>query len=57
MFLGWIADRSGLTTYEISERMAPALEQLFLNLEEELGDVNREALEPRYISLILFTEP
>jgi len=57
IFLGWIADRSGLTTYEISERMASALEQLFLNLEEELGDVERKDLDSRFISLFLFTTP
>lgn len=53
-FLQWLAQRSGLATYEITERMATALEQLFLEIEVELGEVKTQNLDPRYIQLFLF---
>ncbi len=53
IFLGWLADSSGLRRYEISERMAPELEQLFGKIESELGEVKPEDLDPRYITLFL----
>jgi hypothetical protein len=52
-FLNWLAQRSGLATYEIAERMAPALQQLFSTVEQELGEVDASALDPRYIQLFL----
>lgn len=54
IFLGWLADSSGLTPYQISERMAPALELLFGKIENELGAVQRKDLDPRFITLFLF---
>ena len=53
IFLGWLAGRSGLATYDITERMASALEQLFKQLEGELGRIEAEDLDPRYIQLFL----
>lgn len=53
IFLGWLSDRSGLTPLDISERMATALEQLFKNIEAELGNVTQKDLDPRFISLFL----
>lgn len=53
IFLGWLADNSGLQIYEISERMAPALEQLFGKIESELGEVKPKDLDPRFITLFL----
>lgn len=53
IFLGWLADRSGLTTYQISERMATALEELFGKIESELGRILPKDLDPRYIQLFL----
>lgn len=52
-FLQWLAQRSGLATYEITERMSTALEQLFLDVEQELGEVKTKDLDPRYIQLFL----
>ena len=52
-FLNWLAQRSGLSAYEIAERMAPALEQLFSTIEQELGEVRSSDLDPRYIQLFL----
>jgi hypothetical protein len=54
LFLGWLAQRSGLTTFEIADRMAPALEQLFEAVEEELGAVQSKHLDPRFIQMFLF---
>jgi len=53
LFLGWLAQRSGLTTFEIAERMAPALEQVFQAVEEELGAVQSKDLDPRFIQMFL----
>lgn len=55
IFLGWLADRSGLSIYDISERMAPALDQLFGKIESELGRVKPKDLDPRFITLFLMT--
>jgi hypothetical protein len=52
-FLGWLARRSGLATFEITERMSPALEQLFESIEQELGAVKTTDLDPRYIRMFL----
>jgi hypothetical protein len=51
--LSWLAEQSGLATFEISERMGPALEALFTLVENELGAVKVEDLDPRYIQLFL----
>jgi hypothetical protein len=56
IFLGWLAHSSGLTIYDISERMAPALEQLFSKIESELGKVKPTDLDPRFILLFLLEE-
>jgi Family of unknown function (DUF6178) len=53
LFLDWLAQRSGLATYEIAERMAPVLEQLFGTVEQELGEVKSTDLDPRYIQMFL----
>lgn len=53
-FLRWLAERSGLHDYEISERMGMALEQLFNQIESELGGVEERDLNPNFIYLFLF---
>lgn len=53
-FLGWLATRCGLATYEITERMGHALESLFNQLESELGPLDDTNLDPRFIQLFLF---
>ncbi len=52
-FLAWLARCSGLETYEITERMGPALESLFSDIQTELGSVEIRHLDPRYIHLFL----
>ena len=49
IFLGWLADCCGLTDFEIAERMAPALEAMFAQIESELGQVSAEDIETRYV--------
>ncbi len=53
-FLGWLAHCSGLHDYDISERMGPTLEQLFKQVESELGGVDTRDLNPNFIYLFLF---
>jgi Family of unknown function (DUF6178) len=57
LFLGWLAQRSGLATFEITDRMAPALEQLFEAVEQELGAVKASDLDPRFIQMFLISMP
>lgn len=54
LFLGWLVERSGLQNYEISEQMGIALEQLFNQIESELGGVEERDLNPNFIYLFLF---
>jgi hypothetical protein len=54
LFLGWLAHSSGLPPDDISQRMAPALENLFFIIENELGSVEKENLDKRFIRLFLF---
>ncbi len=49
VFLAWLADRTGLRDYEISEQVGPCLENLFLELESEYSQVAPKDLDPRYI--------
>jgi hypothetical protein len=53
-FLEWLAQRSGLATYEITERMGTALENFFAHIESELGSLGARDLDPRHIQLFLF---
>ncbi len=53
-FLNWLAQSSGLATYEITERMGGALENLFNQLENELGRLEAKDIDPRFIQLFLF---
>jgi hypothetical protein len=53
LFLGWLAQRSGLATFEITDRMVSALEQLFESVEQELGAVQSRDLDPRFIQMFL----
>ncbi len=53
MFLDWLADRAALAPEAISRRMGGVLEELFKELEAELGPVDPDNLDPRYINLFL----
>jgi len=49
VFLEWLADRTGMRYYEISEQVGTSLEALFLEVESEYGQVVPEDIDPRYI--------
>ncbi|MFH1992341.1 MAG: DUF6178 family protein [Pseudomonadota bacterium] len=51
--LSWLSDRTGLTPYEISQKLGQTLERLFSEIESELGEVSKKDLDPRYIRLFL----
>jgi hypothetical protein len=53
LFLEWLAQRCGLATFEITDRMSSALEQLFNVVEQELGSVKTKDLDPRFIQMFL----
>jgi hypothetical protein len=52
-FLDWLAASTGLRDFEITERLGGTLENLFEEIENELGSVVVEDLEPKYIQLFL----
>jgi hypothetical protein len=53
LFLNWLAENTGLRDYEITERLGATLENLFEEIESELGSVAVDDLEPKYIQLFL----
>ena len=52
-FLSWLADNTGLEDFEISRRIGRTLENLFEEIEGELGRVASEDLDPKYVQLFL----
>ena len=53
LFLNWLVDNTGLKDFEITERIGSTLENLFEDIESELGMVAVEDLDPRYVQLFL----
>lgn len=52
-FLHWLSDRIGQTPYEVSQKLGQTLENLFNEIESELGEVSGKDLVPEYIHLFL----
>jgi hypothetical protein len=52
-FLAWLSGKTGLLADEIIQKVGHTLENLFSELESELGDVAIEDLAPRIIHLFL----
>ncbi len=52
-FLDWLSDKTGFTHYEITQKLGQTLENLFNEIESEVGEVSREDLDPKYIHLFL----
>ncbi|MCG6892593.1 MAG: DUF6178 family protein [Desulfobacteraceae bacterium] len=52
-FLGWLAARSGLSEVDLYETVGSCLEDLFGEIEDELGGVPVADLDPRFIQLFL----
>ena len=52
-FLNWVAKASGQSPEILSERLGTIFEDLFSDIERELGPVKSGNLEPRYVQLFL----
>ncbi|MFZ1956093.1 MAG: DUF6178 family protein [Desulfobacterales bacterium] len=52
-FLSWLCGLTGKRSNEITDRLGPVLENLFLEIEEEYGQVDTADLDPRFIHLFL----
>jgi len=52
-FLVWLCGLTGMRSHEITDKLGPVLESLFLEIEEEYGQVNTADLDPRFIHLFL----
>ena len=52
-FLNWLAGRSGMAAFDISERLGETLDRLFDEVEAEYQGVSSEDLDPRYILFFL----
>lgn len=52
-FLHWLSNRIGQTPHEVSQKLGQALENLFNEIESELGEVSGKDLVPEYIRLFL----
>ena len=55
-FLNWLSADTGLRDFEIAERLGLAFENLFEEIESELGQVGVEDLDPRFVHLFLLTK-
>jgi hypothetical protein len=54
-FLNWLAAETGLKDFEITEGLGKTFENLFTEIESELGRVAAQDLDPRYIQMFLLT--
>ena len=52
-FLSWLAGLTGLDDFAITNRMGEGLEKLFIEIENELGQVAPEFLDPKFIKLFI----
>ncbi len=52
-FLSWLSDLTGLDDFAITNRMGKGLEKLFKEVENELGRVALEFLDPKFIKLFI----
>ena len=52
-FLSWLCGLTGMRSHDITDKLGPVLESLFLEIEEEYGQVDTADLDPRFIHLFL----
>jgi hypothetical protein len=52
-FMTFLSDQTGLTDYEIFQKVGHTLEDLFTEMEKEYGEVSKKDLDSRYILLFL----
>jgi hypothetical protein len=50
-FLNWLSDRSGQPAESIASRLGRVLDDLFERVDEELGAIRPDDIDPRYIHL------
>jgi hypothetical protein len=55
-FLNFLTEKTGLRPEEITGQIGPVLENLFLELEEELGGVSAKNLDPRFVRHFLLDQ-
>ena len=55
-FLSWLEAKTGLRDFEITGRLGKTLEGLFEEIENDLGRVAADDLDPRYIQLFLLVK-
>ncbi len=55
-FLDWLGTETGLRDFEITERLGQTFENLFADIESELGPIAARDLDPRYIQLFLLED-
>ncbi len=56
-FIRWLSGRADIDPVDLGDRIGRVLEALFFELEEEMGAVAAEGLDPRYIRLFLVSKP
>jgi hypothetical protein len=56
-FLTWLSGETRLDAYDISQRLAKSLENLFAEIESEYGQVLKKDLDSRFIYLFLIEKP
>jgi hypothetical protein len=55
-FLDWLGEDTGLKDFEITEHLGQTLDDLFREIEDEIGRVDSKKLDPRYVQLFLLDE-
>jgi hypothetical protein len=50
-FLKWLTERAKKTSEEITTTLGPVLDELFNQVDEELGNIRPDDIDPRYIQL------
>ena len=56
-FLDWLSGETGLKAADIADQLGQVFEDLFKEVEMELGRVDAEKLDPRFINLFLLEQP
>ena len=54
-FLEWLVDETSLKDFEITGELGKTFEDLFAEIETELGSVSVKELDPRYVQIFLLT--
>jgi hypothetical protein len=54
-FLNWLAKETALKDYEISDRLGQTFEDLFNEIESELGQITAANIDPRFVHLFLLS--